>query len=318
MSSTVKTTLARREPMRRVLRSAGYYLAVIVPIMLYMLLAHFRWVGHEPPQIEIPTAALLAGQTVWMIPLAYAAITVTGLLRFGAPHDRQPGIDWQWDPSVTLIVAYVSRGQQQQTLRRATLQSQNVLDALSVRYEIETVTDIEVLSSNQVAPSAGDVHYFVVPSEYQTSRRTRYKARALQYLLEQRTIRLAGREESENLWILHLDEESVITPEAVHGIRDFIAQNDLRRTAGAIGQGEIQYNSCRYGQDPVIEAIDAIRTGDDLGRFRMQFLGWHRPVFGMHGSFILAPARIEREITWDVGGYGAITEDAYFALVAME
>jgi egghead protein (zeste-white 4 protein) len=68
----------------------------------------------------------------------------------------------------------------------------------------------------------------------------------------------------------------------------------------------------------LIEAIDAIRTGDDLGLRRLQFHSLHRPVFGMHGSFILTPARIERELTWDVGGYGSITEDAYFALVAME
>ena len=50
----------------------------------------------------------------------------------------------------------------------------------------------------------------------------------------------------------------------------------------------------------------------------MQYKATHCPLVGMHGSFVLTPARIEREITWDVGGHGSITEDAYFALVAMD
>ena len=305
-------------PRRQAFSRAGYYLAILVPIFLYALIGHYRFAAHRPPEGEFSIGLLLLGQTVWIVPLTYAIITVVGLLRFGPPADRMPGSDWHWGADSTLIIAYVSRGQNQETLRRAASQTQSVLDALGVRYVLETVTDAPISPEYQLSATAGEVYYYVVPAEYQTSRKTRYKARALQYLLEQRTARLAGREDVENVWVLHLDEESIVTPESVHGISDFLALHDLRHTAGAIGQGEILYNSCRYGQAPMIEAIDAIRTGDDLGRFRVQFRAWHRPVFGMHGSFILTPARIERQITWDVGGDGAITEDAYFALIARE
>jgi egghead protein (zeste-white 4 protein) len=38
----------------------------------------------------------------------------------------------------------------------------------------------------------------------------------------------------------------------------------------------------------------------------------------MHGSFLLIPAAIEKELTWDFGARSQITEDAYLALKAME
>jgi egghead protein (zeste-white 4 protein) len=84
----------------------------------------------------------------------------------------------------------------------------------------------------------------------------------------------------------------------------------------AVGQGEIKYNAFQYGKNKLITAIDSIRTGDDLGRFRFQSQIIHKPLFGLHGSFLLIPQSIEREFGFDLGGRGSITEDAYFALIA--
>jgi egghead protein (zeste-white 4 protein) len=260
----------------------------------------------------------LLNQSVWIFPIVLASIDLAGILWFGPPADRQPDQEWQWDRGATLIVSYVSRGDHQETLRRAASRTQAVLDSLGVRYIIESVTDVEVAPQYRLKPTCGQLLYYVVPPEYVTTKGTRFKARALQFLLEHRTARLGGQEDRENIWVLHMDEESFVTPESALGIHDFVERYDLRRTPGAIGQGEILYNSCRYGQAPLIEAIDAMRSGADLGRFRMQYRIWHAPLFGTHGSFILTPARLEREITWDVGGYGVITEDAYFGLIAME
>jgi egghead protein (zeste-white 4 protein) len=303
---------------RGALISAGYYLAVFVPVVLYLLLAHLRWYGAEESEAEFSIQVLLVAQAAWIVPYGFAMINMLGLVWFGPPADRRPGAGWKWDPDFTLIVAYVSRGQNQETLERAARQTQDVLDSLGVRYVIETVSDVEIAPRWRLAKTSGALHYAVVPADYQTPRGTRFKARALQYLLEDRTKRLGGNEDAENIWVLHLDEESFVTPEAILGIQEFVARYDLRHTPGAIGQGEILYNSGRYGRSAVIEAIDSIRSGEDLGRFRVQFGAWHRPVFGMHGSYILTPARTERLVTWDVGGYGAITEDAYFALLACE
>lgn len=302
---------------RQVHARLGYYLAILLPMLAYLIIGHVRWATTHSGQSAWNVTTVLL-QAILLLPCSYGALMVGGMLAFGSPRDRRPAPDWRWDPETTLIVAYVSRGQNVEALRRASTETQTLLDLLGVRYTLETVTDIEVSAENRLAATSGEVFYYIVPDDYHTPRQTRFKARALQYLMEQRTARLAGREDSENLWVLHLDEESIVTIECLQGIADHLSRYDLRQTPGAIGQGEILYNSGRYGQHPLIEAIDAIRTGDDLGRFRMQLQSWHRPVFGIHGSYILTPARVEREVTWDVGGYGSITEDAYFALVAME
>jgi egghead protein (zeste-white 4 protein) len=63
---------------------------------------------------------------------------------------------------------------------------------------------------------------------------------------------------------------------------------------------------------PLLTLADSLRTGDDATRFRTQFrMG---ALFcGMHGSFILVRADIERTVSFDVGLEGSITEDAWWA-----
>ncbi len=294
----------------------AFYLVAILPIVLYVSLACS---GYKPSTIS-PTLTIVI--TALQLPIVFIQVglcllCLSGVLIFGAPKDRRPGANWRWDPKVKLIVAYVSRGNQPATLKQSSSVTQALLEELGVNYTIEVVTDVEIPFENRLNLLDGEVLYYVVPSGYQTDRGARYKARALQYLLEQRIERLDGREDEDNVWILHLDEESIITPECMVGIRDHIHKYDLRRTTGAIGQGEIMYNSRHYGDNLLITGIDAVRTGHDLGLFRLAFKT-HLPLIGMHGSYVLTPASIEREITWDVGGTGSVTEDAYFALAAMQ
>jgi egghead protein (zeste-white 4 protein) len=309
--------LSRRR--RTSLVTAGYYLAVFAPIALMcfgvVVRLMFPWRFDYTPIVVVVVVLShisVVGSVVW------TAFSLYGLLRFGAPRDLRPDSDWRWDPDALLIVAYVSRGDQPTALRRSMLVTRAVLRDHGVRSVIEAVTDIPVASEHRLDASNVEVIYELVPPEYQTPKGARFKARALQYLLERRTARLAGAEEAENVWILHLDEESTLTPEALFGVRDFIRKYDLRCTPGAIGQGEILYNGGQYGRNPLIETVDSVRTGDDLGRFRTQFALLHRPIFGMHGSFVLVPAKVERLITWDGGGASSITEDAWFALSAMD
>ncbi len=46
---------------------------------------------------------------------------------------------------------------------------------------------------------------------------------------------------------------------------------------------------------------DAIRVGDDLSRFALQYTYLRRPLFGAHGSFLLSNGLVENAITWDLG-----------------
>lgn len=297
--------------------TVGYFLSVLTPVIVYIILGNVQYLKVTEHNGWLTTVTFVQLAFIGF-PIVSSLIALAGMLVFGAPRDLRPDRDWRWNPDFRLIVAYVSRGNQPEVLHRATSQSQAVLDQLAVYYEIEVVTDVEIAPENHLRQTGGEIIYHVVPKDYQTSRGARYKARALQYLLEQRNTRLQARDDSENIWVLHMDEESVLTPEAILGIQDHIAKYDLRTTDGAIGQGEILYNSLNYGDNLWTSSIDAARTGGDLGQFRMQYKALHKPLVGMHGSYVLTPAKIERETTWDVGGHGSITEDSYFALLAME
>lgn len=295
---------------------AAYYFVFIASIAGYVWMA---CTGYEP-SLSNPylTGIVTAVQfPILMFQIGLCSLCFLGMLLYGAPADKRPGPDWAWDKSVKLIVAYVSRGNQPGVIKRASGETQAILDQLNVEYALEIVTDVAIPLENRLARTHGEIYYYTVPEDFETSSGARYKARALQYLLEQRNERLDGREVEDNVWILHLDEESIITPECILGIRDHIKKYDLRRTGGAIGQGEIMYNSHHYGDNLAITAIDSVRTGQDLGLFRLSFKT-HLPLIGMHGSYVLAPASVEKSITWDVGGTGSVTEDAFFALTAFQ
>jgi hypothetical protein len=60
---------------------------------------------------------------------------------------------------------------------------------------------------------------------------------------------------------------------------------------------------------------DAIRVGDDLSRFQLQYTYFHRPIFGAHGSFLLMNGDVENAVTWDLG---SLTEDYEFATLAWQ
>lgn len=253
------------------------------------------------------------GRVVWMSSACIALVNLSGLLLYGSPEpaNRRALARFRtvgWNRSNRLAIVYVSRGTNVRALQRSIDRTTRLLEQMRVRYHIFVVTDIDVTLTS-VTPST--LHHHVVPADYRTPHGAQFKARALEYLLRHALDRLASR----GTWLLHLDEESQLHPTAVAGIAKFV---DNPRNASRIGQGEIKYNSMRYGRNPLVTAIDAIRTGDDLGRFRLQYKLLGAPLFGMHGSFILVPLHIESAVGFDLGGKGSITEDAYFALISSQ
>jgi hypothetical protein len=82
-----------------------------------------------------------------------------------------------------------------------------------------------------------------------------------------------------------------LTKTAVSGIVEFILRPE---NTNRIGQGEMKYNAHQYGSHFLIMWADLIRSGDDLGRLRFQYALLKRPLFGMYGSYILAPLVIEK------------------------
>lgn len=279
--------------MKGFLHSTWFVASIYVPIFLSALL-----ILVIPPSYHTNTA-LTIGKIFWFTSFLFVFTNAIGLL-YGNPwhKERQMEKDWLgWHPDKKLVVSYVSRGDNAIALARAIATSKIILEDMGVNYIIEAVTDMSV-------DVGADVNY-LVPVTYITPNNAKYKARALHYASQMRAA-------DQNTFVIHMDEESVLSPEVIRGLNEFITSSisQLR-----IGQGEIKYNAHEYGKNLLITAVDAIRTGDDLGRFRTQYKLFGKPLFGMHGSFFVVPALLEKKIGFDLGGKGSITEDAYFALV---
>ena len=214
-----------------------------------------------------------------------------------------------------LVFRFVTRGDNIDVLGDSVIAVHRAFE----RYPLTTGPyRIEIVSERPLSvPERGEdrTHIYVVPAHYVTEKRSRFKARALTYLQEQ------VRPQHED-WYIYLDEESLVDEEMLAGLYRFIWRaiemetrgqhnGKKRHAAGLIGQGAIVYQ----GGNWFFRGADALRTADDVGRFRLQYaLGW--PLFGIHGSFIVIRGIDDKRLSFDVGPANSITEDAAWALRA--
>ena len=295
-----------------------YYVSILAPIIGYMLLFGLFFANNDAGALTTSLdKALFYSKFFWFTGFLVVLANVFGLLIYGSPlrkelADSEAYKATGWNKQKRLIVTYVSRGDNFQALERSIAESAAVLDRLAVDYQIDVVTDIAVAHKVE---NRLNTHFHVVPGEFTTNKSTKYKARALHYMVEVRKQPDHHSANHPDVWILHLDEESTVTESAVYGILEFISNP---ANTNKIGQGEIKYNAHKYASDLLIAATDSIRTGDDLGRFRFQYKLTKRPVFGMHGSYVLVPQSIERQIGFDLSPKQSITDDAYFAFKAAD
>ncbi|GAA5984015.1 hypothetical protein JCM11641_005568 [Rhodosporidiobolus odoratus] len=144
-----------------------------------------------------------------------------------------------------------------------------------------------------------DLQNIVCPKSYKSPLgKAKYKARALDYFRYHVSLGVYD-------WILHMDEESVTDAESLRHCIEFI-----RYTPHHFGQGIILYNGTGYWDNWYFTVADGIRVGDDLARFHLQNTIINRPVFGVHGSFLMTNGEMENECTWD---FGSLAEDFEFS-----
>jgi egghead protein (zeste-white 4 protein) len=170
-------------------------------------------------------------------------------------------------------------------------------------FQIEIVTDKSI---NLHGLPLNMVREVVVPTDYRTKTGALYKSRALQYALEPDVNQL-----SYDDYIVHLDEETLLTENSVRGILNFVNANEYD-----IGQGLIT-----YANETIVNHIttlaDSMRVGVDLGCLRFCLKKLHRPPFLFKGSFVVCRAGCELDVAFDNGRAGSIAEDTYFAMLAM-
>lgn len=201
-----------------------------------------------------------------------------------------------------LCFRVVTRGLYPNLVNQNVRYNRKVCEKAGLRhYSFEVVTDTSV----QLQPDDRS-REIVVPAEYMTPNGALFKARALQYTLEPDVNVLRPED-----WIVHLDEETMITEDAVIGIMNFV-----RADQHSFGQGVIT-----YGRGTIVNWIttlaDSIRVGIDYGCYRFTLDVLHKPIFNWKGSFIVAKVKAEMDINFDHGPEASIAEDCYFACLAL-
>jgi egghead protein (zeste-white 4 protein) len=168
-------------------------------------------------------------------------------------------------------------------------------------FSIEVVTDVDINLNNVDRR----IKQIIVPKEYESSTKAKFKARALQYALEPGNSTVGDDD-----YIVHLDEETLITRNVVNGIVNFVLEGKH-----AFGQGLITYTNIEI-VNVFTTLADSYRVARDLGSIRFTLAALHRPLFGIKGSFVVAKCSAEKDVSFDHGKDGSIAEDCYFSMIA--
>ncbi|PWN51399.1 hypothetical protein IE53DRAFT_51821 [Violaceomyces palustris] len=232
---------------------------------------------------------------LWILALPYCLITTLGA---AVP-------DVTWPPSLQskkkvvreyvhrFFIVTVTKGTNPETTTRCHL-SLKELEKYHSAVKAIVLTDEPHRFSN--------LESIMTPESYRSPLgRAKHKARALDYF--RASMNLTAYD-----WVLHMDEESTMDAESLRGCLDFI-----RFGKAHLGQGIITYNGYKYWDNWFFTVADCIRVGDELGRFSLQSNLIKRPVFGVHGSFLLVNGQVENDVTWD---FGSLAEDFEFSQAA--
>jgi len=162
--------------------------------------------------------------------------------------------------------------------------------------------NIDVVS--EVSESFDGAVTITVPQNYSTYNHAKYKARALQYAVEQREKK---GENPGDIWIYHLDDESMITKQGLLSILDHADNN-----REPIAEGLITYPNKMNVGSKLVKYLDAVRPTFCYTCCAM-LKSKGKPDW-LHGSNLLLRADIEKDIGWDFPDTCA--EDSLFGYVA--
>lgn len=101
-----------------------------------------------------------------------------------------------------------------------------------------------------------------------------------------------------------------MTRASILGIIEFIVDGRHQ-----FGQGMITYANEKI-VNWLTTLADTFRVAEDMGKLRMQFYLFHKPLFSWKGSYVVTQFAAERDVSFDNGLDGAVAEDCYFAMVA--
>lgn len=248
------------------------------------------------------TLVLYLLRLVTFLPLPQVLFNFAGLTFYNAFPDK---VVLKGSPLLApfICIRVVTRGDFPQLVKSNVSRNMNkCIDAGLENFLIEVVTDKKIGLEHDRR-----VREVVVPSSYRTKSGALFKARALQYCLEDDVNLLVDTD-----WVVHLDEETLLTENSVKGVLNFVMDGKHQ-----FGQGLITYSN-----EEVVNWIttlaDSFRVADDMGKVRFQFLMFHKPLFSWKGSYVVTQLGAEKKVSFDNGMDGSVAEDCYFAMRALD
>lgn len=161
------------------------------------------------------------------------------------------------------------------------------------KYEVWVVTDVSEKFDN--------CRTIVVPNDYSCN--ALYKGRALQYATE---IREKEKKNTKEIFIFHLDDESVITRQTICSVMTFLEDSPT-----PISEGLIIYPPQEREKLKVTHLLDTLRP---FCCFEcINFMSRGSPAY-VHGSNLLVRSDVEGEVGWANGK--TMAEDTLFAATA--
>lgn len=234
------------------------------------------------------TCVLYAFRILSFLPLPLCVCHACGLIFYNVFPEKAP---IRGSPLLApfISVRVVTRGDYPDLVKSNVQRNMNTcLESGMDKFIIEVVTDKPLN-----LPKNPRIREIVVPSSYRTKTNCKYKSRALQYALEDEVNLL-----NDDDWIVHLDEETLLTESSVRGILNFLFEGKH-----PIGQGLIT-----YANEKVVNWIttlaDSFRVGADMGLLRFCLKKFHKALFLFKGSFVVCQAGVERAVTFDNGVEG--------------
>jgi hypothetical protein len=177
---------------------------------------------------------------------------------------------------------------------------------------VEIVTESEdqaALMERTFSRAPVKVSALVMPSDYSTPNGTKLKARGLHYATELR--RTGWNFASGKTFIVHYDEESVMTPDELRKLVLVLSGTDKK-----ILEGPIYYPLEYTNADVLCRGMEANRP---VGCFECRHVMEKGMPLHLHGSNLVVEEQFENELGWDIGtldGQPLIAEDYVFGMSA--
>lgn len=239
----------------------------------------------------------------WLLPLPLLAVTTIGSFKFNENKNNHV-LDCEFcdNSDKTVVFNITSQGNNILTLKNS-IESvhfwySRLLDEgkINYKYEIDVILEPSPYQKNlefynSIYERFGDsIKFVIVPKDYTTSNNTKYKARALNFAVEERRHRGLN---SDNVWVYHQDEETTVGEDTLLGISEFIKNADQNVKYGA---GFIVY--CLDWSMRPSQVQEMSRTNDDY-RVLLSLSTKTNPLVGFHGSHFLIRSKTEDEIGWN-------------------